>query len=350
MKKLILLLGIISFAACKSTYTTSNSDNEIKDVKTFTGQQVTGLSISDDGRMFANFPRWRKGVENSVVEVSEKGDSKAFPNENWNTWEIGKPLQDSTFVGVQSVIAFEDELYVLDTRNPLFKGVLDNPRVFLFDLKTNKLKRTYILPKDSFHQNSYINDLRIDKKKQKAYLTDSGHAGLVILDLKSGEAKRVLNDHPSTLAETDHLIIDGKKWVNKVNSDGIALDTKNDILYYHALSGYSLYSISTDVLINGSEKDIEKNVKFVTKTSAPDGMILDKNGNLYFADLEDHSIMKFDISTKKMSVFAKADKIRWADTFSIYNDYLYYTNSRINEISGPISDMEFPINKISLEN
>ncbi len=144
-------------------------------------------------------------------------------------------------------------------------------------------------------------------------------------------------------------MIDGKKWVNTVNSDGIALDTENDLLYYHALTGYSLYAIPTDVLINGTEKTIEESVLLISKTTAPDGMILDKNRNLYFADLENHSIMKFDISTNNMTVFAKADKIRWAVCFSIYNNYLYFTNSRINEITGPITNMEFQIDKISLK-
>ena len=349
MKKLILLFGIITVAGCKSNLATSTSEKEISEVKTFTGQQVTGLSISDNGRIFANFPRWRKGVENSVEEIAENGDANAYPNESWTNWEIGDSLKENEFVGVQSVIAFEDDLYVLDTRNVLFKGVLDNPRVFVFDLNSNKLKRTYILQENSFHQDSYINDLRIDKKNQKAYLTDSGHAGIVVLDLKSGNSKRVLNDHSSTLAEVDHLTIDGEKWSNTIHSDGIALDTKNDLLYYHALTGYSLFAVPTDILINGSEKEIEKSVQFVAKTSAPDGMILDKNGNLYLADLENHGIMKSDISTGKMSVFAQGDKIRWADTFSIYNNYLYYTNSRINEITGSIENMEFQINKISLD-
>ena len=349
MKKLVFLLAIISLVGCKSIVTSKQSDKEITEITSFTGQQVTGISISDEGRMFANFPRWRKGVENSVVEVTKNGVSMPYPNKSWNTWEIDKPLKDSIFVGVQSVIAFEDELYVLDTRNPLFKGVLDNPRVFVFDLKTNELKRTFIFQEESFHQDSYINDLRIDKKKHKAYFTDSGHAGIVVLDLLSGNTKRVLNDHPSTLAETDHLTIDGKKWVNKVNSDGIALDTENDLLYYHSLTGYSLYAIPTNILINGTEKEIKDSVQFISKTTAPDGMILDKNGNLYFADLENSSIMKFDISTKNMILFAQSYKIRWADTFSIYNNDLYFTNSRINEINGPISDMKFDINKISLE-
>jgi len=349
MNKLIFLIGITTLIGCKSNITPIASEKEITEVKTFTGKQVTGLSISDQGRMFANFPRWRKGVENSVVEIDKNGVSNAFPDKNWNSWEIEQIEKDSVFIAVQSVIAFEDELYVLDTRNPLFKGVMDNPRVFVFDLITNRLKRTYIFREDSFHKDSYINDLRIDKKKQKAYFTDSGHAGLVVLDLLTGNTKRVLDNHSSTLAETDHLSIEGDKWINTVHSDGVALDKDNDLLYYHALTGYSLYAVPTEILINGTEEAIQKNVQFIRKTAAPDGMIFDKKGNLYFGDLEHHKIMKLDVSTGDMTVFAKGAKIRWADTFSIYNNHLYYTNSRINELKEPITEMKFGINKISLD-
>jgi sugar lactone lactonase YvrE len=349
MKRILLILTITTLIGCKSVSAPTISDNKIEEVASFKGQQVTGLSISEQGRIFANFPRWRKGVVNSVVEIDKNGISHAFPDENWNSWEIGQPEKDLVFIAVQSVIASEDELYVLDTRNPLFKGVLDNPRVFVFNLETHTLKRTYIFQEDSFHQDSYINDLRIDKKKGKAYFTDSGHAGLVILDLVDGTTKRVLDNHYSTLAEKDHLIIGGNKWNNTVHSDGIALDTENDQLYYHSLTGYNLYSIPTDVLINGTQADLQKEVKFIKKTPAPDGMLFDTKGNLYFADLENQKIMKFNISSGKMNTFAEGEKIKWADTFSIYKNTLYYTNSRINEINGPITDMEFNINKIDLD-
>ncbi len=349
MNKIVLILSIATIISCKSVTAPATSERNTEKVTSFKGQQVTGLSISDQGRMFANFPRWRKAVENSVVEIDKNGISHAFPNENWNSWEIGQAQKDSVFIGVQSVIASGNELYVLDTRNALFKGVIDSPRVFVFDLETETLKRTYIFEDDSFHKDSYINDLRIDKKKQKAYLTDSGHAGLVVLDLVDGTTKRVLNDHYSTLAEKDHLIIEGDRWNNTVHSDGIALDIENDLLYYHALTGYSLYAVPTEILINGTEEAIQKEVKFIKKTPAPDGMLFDTKGNLYFADLEQQRIMKLNISSGKMSTFAEGEKIRWADTFSIYKNSLYYTNSRINEITGSITNMEFSINKISLD-
>lgn len=342
MKKIIALLITIVLFNCKS------NKASIETVTTFKGQQVTGVSVSDKGRLFANFPRWRAGVENSVVEVLDNGESIPFPNKKWNSWKLETPTTDSVFVAIQSVVAFENLLYVLDTRNPLFNGVLENPRIFVFDLNTNQLKKTYQLNEASFHKDSYINDLRVDKKQGKMYLTDSGHAGLVVLDLNSGESFRVLDNHKSTLAEVNELTFDNGVWKNTVHSDGIALDTQNDILYFHSLTGYRLYAISTEKLISNNLQEIEESVKFIAKTSAPDGMIMDNAGNLFFADLENNSINKLNLSSNKVNVIAEGKKIRWADTFSIYKNTLYYTNSRINEAKDDISKMEFSINKIKI--
>jgi len=342
MNKIVILIITIALFSCKS------NKASIDTVATFKGQQVTGVSVSDKGRLFANFPRWRAGVENSVVEVLDNGESIPFPNKKWNSWKLETPTTDSVFVAIQSVVAFENMLYVLDTRNPLFKGVVENPRIFVFDLNTNQLKKIYQLNEASFHKDSYINDLRVDKKKRKMYLTDSGHAGLVVLDLNSGKSVRVLDNHTSTLAEVNELTFDNGVWKNTVHSDGIALDTQNDILYFHALTGYGLYAISTDKLISNNLQEIEESVQFIAKTAAPDGMIIDHRGNLFFADLENNSINKLNLSSNRISVIAKGQKIRWADTFSIYKNTLYYTNSRINEVKDEISKMEFSINKIKI--
>ena len=89
-------------------------------------------------------------------------------------------------------------------------------------------------------------------------------------------------------------------------------------------------------------------MKFIAKTSAPDGMIIDNLGNLFLADLENNKIIKLDVSSGNTTVAAEGEKVKWADTFSIYNNELFYTNSRINEAKGDISEMEFSINKIKI--
>lgn len=343
MNKLIPFLLSIIFLSCQT-----EQKKQITQVISFKGQQVTGVTATNTGRLFANFPRWRNNVENSVVEISDSGVATPYPSKDWNNWNLGAPIHDSLFVAVQSVVAFENHLYVLDTRNPLFKGVIGQPRIYDFDLNTNQLLNTYLLSQGSYHHDSYINDLRVDKKLNKIYCTDSGHAGLVIIDMESGNSIRVLDNHESTLAQVNKLTFDNGDWKNTVHSDGVALDTVNDELYFHALSGYKLYKISTQSLNSGNVNIIKNNVQFVAQTPAPDGMIIDSNGTLYLADLEKNKIMQYNINQGELSVLAQGENIKWADTFTLHDNRLYYTNSRINEAQDDISQLEFSINYIEL--
>ena len=339
----ILLLAIMVFVqSCKNK-------QEVIPVAGFRGQQVTGVSVSETGRIFANFPRWRDHVENSVVEVNSNGNASPYPDQAWNRWKPGQVVTDSVFVSVQSVIADRNKLYVLDTRNALWKGVVDAPRIFVFDLNTNALEDMLVLPDDCFRTNSYINDLRVDRRYHALYMTDSNVGALVVFNLASRQCRRVLDGHYSTVAETDHLVFDGKNWGGKpVHSDGIALDRKNNLLYYHSLTGYTLYAIPTEVLIKGSNEEIEAEVRTIATTPAPDGMIFDSKGNLYMADLENNKIV-YRTPRGELKTLCEGEHVKWADTFSIFDGYLFYTNSRINEVKGDISGLSFSINKIKID-
>ena len=343
-----LLMIALVFIGCKDRPTaTSEEMQQITTLASIKGQQLTGLTHSETGRMFANFPRWRPGVENSVTEVSPAGEFIAYPDETWNSWEIGDTITDSIFVAVQSVVASDNELIVIDTRNPLFRGVQEQPIIFVFNLDSDELKRAYPLTEGSFYRDSYINDVRIDRSRNRAYFTDSGHPGLVWLDLESGQSYRVLNEHTSTSSEFDQLTIEGQAWGNGVHSDGIALDPGNKMLYYHALTGYTLYAVPTEVL-SQSDEAIESAVRIIGKTVAPDGMIIDSQSNIYLADLEENRIVRYKLNTMEEEELASGEGIHWADTFSIYQGELYYTNSRIHETGSDISQMEFTINKIKI--
>ncbi|WP_093026380.1 L-dopachrome tautomerase-related protein [Pustulibacterium marinum] len=348
------LLGLVLlFNSChentKGNSTKQSKTDQKKPVKvaTFKGQQVTGVSVSSEGKVFANFPRWRTGVANAVVVLDSLGNPTPYPSKQWNTWEVGQPITDSVFVGIQSVVAHHNKLYVLDTRNALWKGVMDAPRIFVFNLTSNTLEDMYTLSADSYKQNSYINDLRIDPSDQYIYMTDSNESALVVYNIKERSSKRVLDNHFSTQATLKELDFNGTKWGNPVHSDGIALNTKNNRLYYHSLTGYDLYSVSTSLLQSGTEEAIANDVRKEAVTGAPDGMIFDAHQNLYLANLEKGSI---DIlkPNDAIATFYTGNEVRWADTFSIYNDDLYYTNSRINEVQGAINNMEFSIYKIPL--
>lgn len=319
-------------------------EKRMVEVTSFKGIQVTGIGICQMGRIFVNFPRWRDGVPYSVAEVMKDGSHKPYPDREMNTWENGEEITPDKFVCVQSVVAHKGKLYVLDTKNPSMKQVLDVPMIYVFNLPTNELIKTYKLA-DSTKQTSYTNDLRLDDKAGKIYLTDSGAPGLIVVDIESGENYRVLDNHPFTTAEVNHINAGGKGYDGTIHSDGIALDRKNDILYFHALTGYTLYGIPTAQLIS---REIDENSIFRMKTPCPDGMIMDENGNLYMGDLENSAVVYLTPDRKEIRTLVEGGNISWPDTFAIYNNELYFTNSRIHEATGDISEMTFPVDKVKL--
>lgn len=361
----LLLLAVSTCLGCAHTEKVETTralqsvpDSQLKTVITFKGAQVTGVTSTGTGRLFANFPRWREGVPFSVVEVSPDGSFAPYPDAEWNRWD-GNP-RVNRFTCVQSVVAHGDSLYVLDPSSPEFAGVIGSAKLFVFDLKTNQLKRRYEFDNGVAPQKSYLNDLRVDDAAGKIYITDSGLGAIVVVDMVTGNTRRLLAHHPSTKAEEITLRIDGNEFLRngkppRIHSDGIELDQKRGYLYYHALTGYHLYRVPTSALVAAfydprQEPALEAKVEDLGQTPAPDGMVFDAEGNLYMGDLE-HDAVVYRTPAGEILTLAQDPRIRWADTFTIGPDNsLIFTASRIHQVpqNGGIEDMEFPIYSLPL--
>ena len=260
--------------------TTLVSAAELKEVASFPDQQVTGVGVStNSGRVFVNFPFWSDDHSISVAEIVN-GQPKPFPNEDWN-----RPgPAGSHFICVQSVVVDDqDNLWVLDPASPKMQGIVKGgPKLVKIDLRTDQLVQTIPFGEDIAPAKSYLNDVRIDTRTGTAFITDSGKGAIIVVNLKNGNARRLLDGHPSTQPEKAFkLAIDGRELIDQqknappqIASDGIALDAKNGYLYYHALSAHTLYRIKTSLLTDEqlSEKDLESKMENVGQTLAPDGM------------------------------------------------------------------------------
>ena len=269
MKAFIISTCISLSAMCASFSQEARSESGIEPVASFKGAQVTGVTVTDKGRIFVNFPRWHETIPCSVAEVDRQGNFKPYPDEKTNRWEKGKTQDGDAFVCVQSVVADRDRLYIIDTKNPMIGTTVATPTLYVYDLNTNKLIRKYPLS-ESTKPKSYVNDLRVDREHGKIYFTDSNEPGLIVLDIKSGENYRMLDNHSYTTAEQDHITVNGRRHDGKVHSDGIALDKKNGILYFHALTGRTLYGIPVRQLID-RRIDEKKITKMKKDTSLPVG-------------------------------------------------------------------------------
>ncbi len=318
MKRFILT----SLALLAAGLTTSRAA-QLTETASFPNQQVTGVAVSKSGRIFVNFPVWSDDHYLSVAEIVD-GQPKAYPNDEMN--KPGAP--GDHFVCVQAVyVDPEDNLWIVDPAAPKMQQIVPGgPKLVKVDLKTNQVVQTIPFGEDAAPKKSYLNDVRVDPAFGTAFLTDSGLGAIVVVDLKSGKARRLLEGHDSTRAEKNFkLRVDGKELLDQqkksppqINSDGIALDTLNGYLYYHALTGRTLYRIKTEFLRDEklSSRELAAKVENVGQTGAPDGMLEAPDGSVYLTNLETNGIDRFDPNTKKVEQVISDKRLLWPDTLS----------------------------------
>ncbi|SER22714.1 Major royal jelly protein [Faunimonas pinastri] len=313
-------------------------------VASWPDRQITGVTVAGDGRIFVNLPRWNKDVPISVAELKPDGELQPYPDADWNGWRNTRHLSPKDhFVCVQSVVADRHgSLWVVDPAAPGMSGpVKGGPKLVKIDLKTNKVSRTYPIDDAVAPPGSYLNDIRFSPDGGWAYLTDSGIKGaLVVVDLKSGDARRVLDGDPSTQADQSLVPkVDGHELRRpdgrtlQSAADGIALSPDGETIYWQALTGKTLYSIPTGVLRDASLKPsvVADKVRKVGTTHPADGLWIDGAGKLYVSNPAANSV-EMGEPGGDLKVLVQDDRLRWPDTFSQAPDgTIYISGSHIQD-------------------
>ena len=308
--------------------------------------QVTGVTVAKDGRIFVNFPRWTEDAPVSVAEVASDGSIKPYPDQAWNAWRNAKRDEmdpGQHFVCVQSVVADQQgNLWVLDPAAPAQSTLVPGgPKLVKIDLASNAVKQVIAFDQTAAPQGSYLNDVRFSSDGRLAYITDSGARGaLLVVDLASGKARRLLDGHPSTQPEKGVVIkTDGKPLRRpdgrgvEFAADGIALSPDGKYLYWQAIKGRTLYRIATGALDDAAlpAKSVEDKVEKVGENGPADGLLFDRKGRMYISAVEENAIKVREDG--KVSVLLQDSRLRWPDTFALGPDgAVYVTSSRIMDM------------------
>ncbi|TXN28600.1 L-dopachrome tautomerase-related protein [Methylobacterium sp. WL19] len=352
----LLLSGTIATGAAAAEAQPGPAAGTLTKVASFE-HQVTGVTVSKGGRVFVNFPRW---TEDSAVSVAEVKDGRItpFPDAEWNAWRNARKDDVSAgdhWICVQSVVASPDgNLWVLDPAAPGMAAVVKNgPKLVEIDLKTNRPARTIAFDEAVAPQGSYLNDVRFSPDGKTAYITDSGASGaLVVVDLASGKARRLLDGDPTTQPDkTVTVTYEGRPLRRpdgrgvEFAADGIALSPDGDTLYWQAIKGRTLYSLPTSALTGWmtsslvpealSDRSLSGKVETVGDNGPADGLIISrKDGRMYVTSPQDDSIKVRDLSAKgsALTTLIQDKRLRWPDTFAEGPDgTLYVTTSRIQD-------------------
>ena len=219
---------------------------------------------------------------------------------------------------------------MLDTSGPDHAG-----RLVGWDTNQEQLHKIIYLAKPTITDTSFLNDLVIDNKHGVIYIADTAQgsqAAIIIVNLKTGEARRVLQDSQYTTAENIDMVINGRTMrlggqPARLGVNPITLDPNEDWLYFGSMSGTSVYRIATSAINNEqlSAKALEAKVMRYGTKPISDGITVDGGGNVYVTDITNGAIGVVK-PNGDYEVLFKDDRLSWPDGFSYGADHkIYFT-------------------------
>lgn len=355
---LICQTGIAATTATPATALPANAPTEktigqLEQVFAFHDAMPTGVTVTETGRIFVNFPHWGDDVPFTVGEIRD-GKVVAYPDAAINKEDPKDPAKG--LISVQSVVADgQGRVWLLDTAAPNFAAPkAGGAKLVAVDLASNKVVKTLVFPANVILPSTYVNDMRFDFRSGKegtVYVTDSSVSGpgaIIVMDIASGKATRRLNGAKSTSVDPDFKPVvegqaalvskgpDGKPKTMGVASDGIALSADGKTLYFSALSSRHLFAVPTEMLRDASVSEAQLNaaVKDLGEKGASDGLESDANGAVYAGDYEHNGIRK-RLADGNWQTIVHDPRVLWPDTLSVGPDgYLYFIANQLQRQAG----------------
>lgn len=312
--------------------------------------RLVGIGVSRQGRVFATAPSSVRRSRYSMVEVDPAtGALTPFPDESWNTYKAGDDGAQQ-WISLQALwVDEEDHLWALDSSLPSVDQKRQPPKLVEFDLATRRLIRQFnygdlVTPKDS------LNDIRVDLKHGYAYLSNAGNqGGIAVTNLASGESRLLLAGDRSSVSDPDQHLMFGDRIARKLDgnvlvlqTDGIAISPDREWVYYRPLTDHHYWRVPTAALIDTSlsAEALSQRVQSLGDGALTGGLIMSGAGVLYGGDLENRTVVAFDIverdgqpALSQTTFVGRQPQLSWADGFAIQNGYLYIADSHLHELN-----------------
>lgn len=295
------------------------------------------LAVSQDNRVFITYHAESR-PEIKVLEIVN-GKAIPYPNAEFqHERPNGLPYFDHIF---NIRIDRQNRLWTLDHG---FHG-LKKPRLMAFDLTTNRLVHDVVFPSDIAGAGSYIQDMQIDSTGEHIYIADIGvvakKPAIIIYNTQTRKARRILERHASVTEEPYEINAQGRKmyplgglfWMHPA-LDPIALDKRDEWLYFGPMSGGKLFRARTADLNNEklSAEQLAAKVELYAKKSQCDGLSMDREDNIYLTSIEDGAINVIG-KDRQQKTLIKHPKMRWPDGLSFGGDgYVYIADSDIPDV------------------
>lgn len=311
------------------------------------------VAVDDDGRVYLAGPRWAGSRGPSVARLAADGSAQPYPDAAWNGDDVARSAE-RRFINVNAIHRDgRGQLWIVDTGVTGFGGTVipGAAKLVVVDLASARVSRVILLPAEVARPHSYVDDIRF--KGDKAYLTDAGEPGLIVLDIPSGKARRVLDASPATRAGERDIVIGGEVLRApdgtplRVNADPLELSPDGEWLYFAPLAG-PWSRIETRWLDDEKIDAAALAAKVSPWRDLPPvgGTTIDRRGNFYFTDLAANALKRLAPDGREQTVIADP-RLHWVDapTFdALGNLYLPVPQiDRVTLFQGGKSRVQWPV-------
>lgn len=322
-------LALLALLHCTIAQRYNGPEDPRLQIQLIVQHPINGVSTTPEGRLFVVYARVDGSTGPQVAEYDQSTNtSTAYPNEEWNSYEDGKDPA-THFVGVNGQrIGPDGKLWVIDKGGAALGAPVElpyGPKLVVVDLKTNDVSRIYYMGNVT-RTNSLLDDVRFNPKSNRAYLTDAGSPGLIVLDLDTGSAVRVLDGHPSTSAtmavsaEGTLLSLDGEPAY--IYADQLEVSPDGKYFYFQPANG-GLQRVATEWLDKAfynsslnSNDILGPYVEPYANTPSTGGTAIDADGAIYVSDTDSQRIIKI-AANGTMELLVQDPRLLWVDAMWI---------------------------------
>lgn len=262
-----------------------------------------------------------------VSIFTSPADLEPFPNADWNDPSRAPNERLDAVQGLRTDSHGHVWLLDMGTRS-------DIPTKFVvWDPMNERLVRVLEVDARAFTEHSEPNDFVLDERHGVAYIADEGAAGggdgsdaaLVVVDLASGAARRLLAGKPGIRSEESPILLggqelkergeDGEPRPVRIGVDGIAIDDANEWLYYAPLTGAAVWRARTSDLLDTSLDDdaLQARVERYAERPNTGGMWMDAHGDLYLTEVAGRSIGRIRQDDRTYERVLTRDDLYWPD-------------------------------------
>lgn len=294
-------------------------------------EPIGNVAVSSGGRLFFTVHPESRPPGNKLLEWVD-GAAVPYP---------GGTVQPHLFNSVLGIVVDrQDRLWTIDNGNHGF-GVA---RLLAFDLATGGIVHDHEFRPEIAPFGSFLQDLQVSADGGTVFIADASiwrkSPAIIVYDVATRTGRRVLESHDSVAAQ-NFLIRNPLREMKflgglvslKVGVDGIAIEPKNEWLYYGAMNNSELFRVRIRDLMNPSlaARQLQNDVERVTDKPLSDGLSTDLAGNVYITDVEHGAVMRIG-QDRALQTLIRSPRIRWADALSFGPDgWLYLADSAIPE-------------------